>query len=124
MPTLLYLAAALTITIGIAHSYLGERFILIPLFRRQDLPKVLGSSDFTIRTLRFAWHVTTIAWWGFATLLIGLAHPPLTSQFVGLVIAATFFIHFVIAILGSRGRHLSWIVFLLIAVFAFLATRA
>ncbi len=63
MQTLLYIGALLAIGIGIAHSYLGERYILIRLFRRDDLPKLFGGPEFTIQTLRFAWHLTTIAWW-------------------------------------------------------------
>ncbi|HSC80175.1 MAG TPA: hypothetical protein VLC08_07470, partial [Chitinolyticbacter sp.] len=69
----LYLAALLAGLLGLAHSVLGECYILIRLFRRQDLPKLFGSQDFTLRTLRFAWHLTTLAWWGFAALLLALA---------------------------------------------------
>jgi len=36
---LFYLGGILLITIGFVHSYLGERYILIRLFRRDDLPK-------------------------------------------------------------------------------------
>jgi len=57
----LYIAAFLAISVGISHSYLGERYILIRLFFRNDLPKLFGSSDFTMRTLRFAWHVTSVS---------------------------------------------------------------
>jgi hypothetical protein len=52
--------------IGLAHSVLGERYILMRLFRHTDLPKLFGGTEFTIRALRFAWHLTTIAWWGAA----------------------------------------------------------
>ena len=64
MTSLLYITAFLTFTIGVAHSVLGERYILIRLFRRNNLPKLFGGPEFTILTLRFAWHITTIAWWG------------------------------------------------------------
>jgi hypothetical protein len=43
----LVVATALAVSAGAAHSYLGERFILIPLFRRPDLPRFLGSERFT-----------------------------------------------------------------------------
>ena len=55
MQTALYFAAFLVVAVGIAHSYLGERYILIRLFRHEDLPKLFGSTEFTILTLRFAW---------------------------------------------------------------------
>lgn len=120
----LYLAAFLAIAIGIAHSYLGEKYILIRLFRRDDLPKIFGSSEFTIRTLRFAWHLTTIAWWGFAAILVVLANQPVDSSKIGLVIGFTFLVHFAIALLGSRGRHYSWLIFLSIGLLTIYATRA
>lgn len=63
--------AALALGVGAAHSYLGERYILIRLFRRPDLPHLFGSDLFTRRTLRFAWHLTTLAWWGFAVQALG-----------------------------------------------------
>ncbi|MDZ4164351.1 MAG: hypothetical protein U1C55_04420 [Smithellaceae bacterium] len=123
MQTALYFAAFLLVAVGIAHSYLGERYILIRLFRREDLPKLFGSPEFTIRTLRFAWHVTSVAWWGFAAILFLLAHPPATSSAVGLVIGCTFLAHFAIALAGSRGKHLSWPVFLAIGIIIIYATR-
>ena len=123
MDTLLFLAAFLATAIGIAHSYLGERYILIRLFRRDDLPKLFGSSEFTIRTLRFAWHVTTIAWWGFAVILVVLANTSVTTSIIGLVIGCTFLVHFAIALVGARGKHLSWPIFLAIGILAIYATR-
>lgn len=122
MHTPLLIAAVLTVAVGIAHSYLGERLILIPLFRTQ-LPKVLGSSGTTRRVLRFAWHLTSIAWWGFAALLYLLAAgegPPLRSTTLT-VIAVTFAIHALITGGMSRGRHFAWIVFLAIAVLSWTA---
>lgn len=110
-----YLASILLILIGVAHSYLGERYILIRLFRREDLPKVLGSEEFTKNTLRFAWHVTTITWFGFASILIHLAGHNIAPTVVGNIIAITFFLHFLISLVGGRGKHFSWIAFLMIS---------
>lgn len=64
----LLLAAGLTILLAAAHSYLGERYILIRLLRREDLPRLFGGVDLTKQTLRFAWHLTSIAWVGLAYL--------------------------------------------------------
>ena len=118
----LYTAAVLTIGIGIAHSWLGERYILMRLFRRDNLPQLFGGTEFTINTLRFAWHLTTLAWWGFAAILILLAGGQPAPRAVGLVIGATFLAHFAIALIASRGRHLSWPVFLAIGVLTLYAT--
>lgn len=123
MQTTLYFAAFLLVVIGIAHSYLGERYLLIRLFRRENLPQLFGSTAFTIRTLRFAWHITSLAWLGFAALLILLAHPPITSSAIGLVIGCTFLAHFVIALGGSRAKHLSWPIFLAVGIIVIYATR-
>ena len=123
MEIALYFAAFLTVLVSIAHSYLGERYILVRLLRRNDLPKLFGSSEFTVRTLRFAWHVTSVAWWGFAAILVLLAHPPLTQSALGTVVGLTFLVHFAIAFGASRGKHLSWLVFLAIGVIALFATR-
>ena len=58
---MLIIGTILLLIIGIIHSYLGEKYILIRLFRREDLPKLLGGDWFTKRVLRFGWHLTTLA---------------------------------------------------------------
>ncbi len=117
--------ATLCFVIGLLHSWLGERYILVRLFRR-PLPPLFGNDWFTRRTLRFAWHLTTVAWWGFGALLLaysGLA--PSAERTASLrVIGATFLVTAVIAAVASRGRHLSWPFFLAIAVFAWLASSS
>lgn len=102
-------AAALTIAVGLAHSYLGERYILTRLLRREPLPPMSGLDVFTRRTLRFAWHVTSIAWWGAAALFWALGRG---DAMLGLrVLSLTFLATALVAAVGSRGRHLSWPVF-------------
>ena len=123
MDIALYLAAFLTVATGIAHSYLGERYISTRLFRCDDLPGLFGGPEFTIRTLRFAWHLTTVAWWGFAAILVMMANRPVNMNTVGLVIGCTFLVHFAVAFIGSRGKHMSWPVFLSIGIIAIYATR-
>lgn len=114
MTTLLYIAAFLAFIIGVIHSVLGERYILIRLFRRDNLPELFGGTEFTIQTLRFAWHITTLAFWGFAAILILLAQDAFSFENLLLVIAVTFLTIGIVALVASRGRHLAWIVFLLI----------
>ena len=75
MSVLLVVAAVLISLLGVAHSYLGERYILVRLIRRGELPKLFGGQAFTRQTLRFAWHLTTVAWLGLAGLLVALASP-------------------------------------------------
>lgn len=118
MSSSLLAAAALTVFIGAAHSYLGERYLLIRLFRREDLPRLAGSVEFTKQTLRLAWHITTVLAFGFAALLFVLANGTLESAVVAKIIAVTIGSSGVVSLLFSRGRHLSWIVFFAIAVLA------
>ncbi|SFD42135.1 hypothetical protein [Pseudoalteromonas denitrificans] len=66
---MLVIAAILLFIMALVHSYLGERYILIRLFRRDNLPHLAGSDFFTKGTLRFAWHITSFAWIGLAVLL-------------------------------------------------------
>ena len=47
MAFLIYIAVMALLVLAIAHSYLGERYILIRLFKRDNLPKLFGSDDFT-----------------------------------------------------------------------------
>ena len=123
MKLALYISALLLVAVGFAHSYLGERYLLRRLFRRDNLPELFGGTEFTTRTLRFAWHVTTVAWLGFAAVLVLLADPPASSGAIGLVIGLTFLIHGAVALFGSRGRHLSWLVFLAVGGLVILATH-
>lgn len=114
MTTMLYIAAFLAFAVGIAHSALGERYILVRLFRRTELPKLFGSTLFTMRVLRFAWHLTTIAWWGFAAILVLLATRSVSPHNLSIVLAITFLITGAITFAISRGKHLAWPVFLFI----------
>lgn len=51
---MLYTAAFLIFATGLAHSVLGERYLLARLFQRENLPKLFGGTSLTIGTLRFA----------------------------------------------------------------------
>ena len=117
MPMLLYIASTLVFLIGIAHSVLGERFILVRLFRKNNLPHLYGSQWFTKQTLRFAWHITTLAWWGFAAILVHIAsNDVIEKEFVLWVIAIVFSISGIVSLIYSKGKHFSWLVFFVIAV--------
>lgn len=109
-------AAILIVLLGVAHSVLGERYLIGRLLRRDDLPKIFGSDGFTKRTLRFAWHLTSVAWWGIAAIVIVAASAEPDFGLVLRSIAVTSAVSAVIAGVISRGKHLSWVVFVLIAV--------
>jgi hypothetical protein len=111
------LIAALTLVfIGLAHSYLGERYILIRLFKRDNIPHLMGSDHFTKGTLRFCWHVMSLAAFGFAGILF---HVPSQNSFVLQIIGWVFLLSAGLSIYFTKGKHLSWIAFLLVAVICF-----
>jgi hypothetical protein len=72
------------------------------------------------QTIRFAWHLTSIAWIGCGVLLLVFAprHAEPTAQLGVRVIAGTFLASAVAAFLWSRGRHPAWAICLVIAVAA------
>jgi len=113
---LLYIAIALIVATGIAHSYLGERYLLIRLFRRDNLPKILGSAAFTIGTLRFVWHLLTVTWFGFAYLLFVALHAPVSTGDVLRTFGVVSLMSAAFPLFFTRGKHLSWIVFFTIGV--------
>ncbi|WP_349304035.1 hypothetical protein [Pseudoalteromonas phenolica] len=86
---MLLIAASILILCGVLHSVLGEKFILIRLFRRDNLPKIYGSDAFTKGTIRFAWHITSIAWFGFASLLF--MHSEGSSENILYVVSLVFY---------------------------------
>ena len=89
------------------------------LFRRPDLPTLFGGTSFTVRTLRFAWHITTIAWWGLGAMLWVASRGQLTQGNALFVLAITMFATAVMILIASRGKHLAWPVFAAIAAAAF-----
>jgi hypothetical protein len=102
-------AATLTVLLAAAHSILGERYILMRLFRR-DLPHLFGSDAFTKRTLRFVWHVMSI--WGIGMAAVMLVEP---GSEIRLILVATFVATGILTAIVSRGKHLSCMVELVIA---------
>ena len=115
-------AALLIFALGLAHSWLGERFILTRLFKRDNLPKLLGGTEFTIQTLRFAWHLTTVVWFGLAAILWQAASGILTEQSVIATIGYTSIVSGIFPLVMTRGKHLSWIVFFAVGALCLLAS--
>lgn len=116
-------AAVFTFFMGLAHSLMGERYFLPQLFKR-DLPGDLGTAIYVNRTTRIAWHLTTIAWWNAALILLILAFREFdqSALIIGRIISNIFLLSGIVSLLGSRGRHISWVVFFLISLIAWLGT--
>ncbi len=111
----LLVASLALVAVALAHSYLGERYILMRLFRDARLPRIGPDDVFTRRTMRFAWHLTSVAWLGFVVLLAGPGLSFDSSGWVVGVTAAVFAVHALVVLVASRGHHLAWVVFTLVA---------
>lgn len=120
---MLIVAAFLLFLTGIAHSYLGERYLLIRLFKRGNLPELLGGTAFTAATLRFVWHLLTIAWWGIGVVIVRASGQPLDSRAVLQTFGALALISGLFPLVFTRGRHLSWIAFFAVGTLLLLAAR-
>ncbi len=116
-------AAALAFLMGLLHSVMGERFFLVRLLKREPLHH-FGDAVYVNRTTRIAWHLTTIAWWNAAAILIILSLRSLdqTAFIVARIISNIFLLSGLLSLIGSRGRHLSWVIFLCISLVAWLGT--
>lgn len=117
---MLLFASIILIACGLIHSYLGERYILIRLFKRDNIPYLFGSDEFTKGTLRFCWHITSVAWFGFAILLANKSH---TNGFVLYVISAVFFLSSLFSAYFTKGKHLSWIAFFIVSIIVYFSAN-
>lgn len=103
------IAAACLVIIGALHSSLGERYLVGPLVASRSFPALLISERFAKATLRFAWHLTTFAWFAIAYMLVrGECSPWPVAVLLGASSVLT------LALTG--GQHAAWAIFLLGAV--------
>lgn len=95
-----YVTFFVLLAIALLHSGLGEQAILRPLFARPwelDIPRAPAE-----KILRFAWHLTSIAWVGLAFVAVG-------ASALG-VVAGVCLLSAVVILLMLRG-HLAWPLF-------------
>ena len=126
MNAALLVSAGLTALLGIVHSGLGEARLIGPLLAPEGRTGLLARSAKARSILRFAWHLTSLAWWGLAAVLgaLALAAPGRSETAVLAVVAVTLASSGLIILATSRGRHLAWPVFLLAAGLAVLPILA
>lgn len=106
------MGGGVVVLIAIIHSVVGERLILPRLLRCADLPVLRGDVRFTRSILRWAWHLTSVAWVGFALLLFIIASEKnLEPVTLVRIIAAVFGVSGLIAFITTRGRHAVWPLF-------------
>jgi hypothetical protein len=97
---------AVLVVLAVFHSVLGERRLLGPLFAEALPPRTLPlGRAFTQRTLRFAWHLLSLAWIALAAIVARGDGTVLTIVGSLLVASAA------LALIVSRGRHFAWALF-------------
>jgi hypothetical protein len=105
------ICALCLVVLAVFHSYLGERWLLVPLLASADFPGLAIGRRFAKGVLRFAWHVTSLAWLTIAYMLIrGECSLGAVAIMCALSAAATHGY--------TRGRHGAWAVFAIAAVAA------
>jgi hypothetical protein len=119
---LLISAAVLLGFIGVVHSVLGERYVFRRLFALPNLPLLRRDRVYTEHVLRYAWHLTSVAWWGFGALLLVLALGSGGISGLGAVVAATLLLTGVVILMTAGLRHPAWSLFLLAGAVTLYAT--
>lgn len=115
--TLLYVAAIGAVVLGIAHSALGE-WKIFPRLLAPGLPA------YTRSIVRWAWHLTSLAWAGFAYLLFLLAAGRAPDAVtLARIIAVVFGLTGIIAFATTRGRHVAWPLLALVALASWFGVR-
>jgi hypothetical protein len=118
---MLILAAVLLVAVGVMHSVLGGKRLIAPILNRPDLPVILGTIENTRITLWAGWHILTLFWWGQAIVLVVIAVAPehVVQAFL-LSLSGCCALAGGLALVWSRAKHRSWILFLPLALITFI----
>lgn len=95
----IWIAAGLLLVVAIAHSVLGEKFLISPLIASSAWKLPVLSRAYANRLLRFTWHLTTVAWVGLA---VALAGTPIDYVFAAVTLGSAAWI------LGMLPGHVAW----------------
>jgi hypothetical protein len=128
MNLFLLFAAAVLFCIGVLHTVVAEwkgdrrlvwRITRLTLFDSDDDKDVLAK-----RIVRLAWHATSLVWCGCAVVLAYLAFANASGPVVVVVriLSVVFLLHSALSLAVARGRHPSWLGFLIVSVSSFLGT--
>ena len=106
------IAAILLVLVGLFHTVLGGKHLIAPILKQAQMPSILGSREMSRVTLRAGWHLLTVMWFALASVLI--LETMQVSDYRTLarwVLGGTFVFCGVMAVILSRGKHLSWAFF-------------
>ena len=128
MNVFLLIAAAALFAIGVMHSVVAEwkgerrlvwRITQLTLFESSDEKDLLAK-----RIVRLAWHLTSLVWCGCAVVLAYIAFVEASESIIVIVriLSVVFLLHSALSLAIVRGRHSSWVGFLIVSVFSYLGT--
>ena len=128
MNLFLLIAAVVLFSIGVMHTVVaewkGERRLVwqitqLTLFDSDDAKDLLAK-----RIVRLAWHLTSLIWCSCAVVLAYIAFVEASGPVIVVVriLASVFLLHSALSLIIVRGRHASWLGFLIVSVFSFLGT--
>jgi hypothetical protein len=128
MNVFLLIAAVALFSIGILHSVVAEwkgerrlvwRITQLTLFDSSNAKDLLAK-----RIVRLAWHLTSLIWCGCAVVLAYIAFVEASGPTVATVriLSVVFLLHSALSLAIVRGKHASWLGFLIVSVFSFLGT--
>jgi len=125
----IYLLAAsiLSFVLVLGHSLRGEWIGGRTFVRRITNLQLFDEEEKDIRAkrvVRVAWHVPSIAWAGIGSILFYAALIDMTgpTSIIIRIISTTFFLSAVFSLIVNRGKHASWILFLLTSILAWAGT--
>lgn len=117
-------AGILCFVLGLAHSILGEYLIFRNKRNKGSLVPSKVNGEFKERHLRIiwaTWHVVTVLGWLIGGFLIKISFEQnkLNSEIIGHAILWTIYAMIAssfLILVGTKGKHPGWVVFLLIAI--------
>ena len=109
---MLIAAAVLLICLAGFHTIIGERFVLGPIKRADNLPKMWGSRQATFRTIQATWHLVSVLWLGLAAQLFTLQLAPEVSATSFLIVFGVIFgVLAIVPLVWNAGKHKTWLPF-------------
>lgn len=130
MNIFLLVAAIVLFAIGLMHSVLaewkGERRLVWRITRLTLFDSSPAKDLLARRIVRLAWHLTSLIWCGTAAVLAYIAFVEASGPIVVIVriLSVVFLLHSALSLAIARGKHPSWLGFLIVSACAYLGTTA
>ncbi len=125
----LCIAGLLCFALGFIHSILGE----VLIFRnRKRYGKMLSSvvspklKKSHLRIIWATWHLTTLFGWciGFILIKLGIKQTPMNAdlmEFITTAVAITMLCSSLLVFIATKGKHLGWLILLIIGTLTLLS---